>query len=172
MSGLFLSVLNRSIAASWLVLAVLLLRFVLKKAPKWITILLWGMVAFRLLCPFTIENPLSLIPRGQTIPDRVISDYNPGVQTAIIPENNPTKEHPEGGHSDYSDSSESAVPHADNGRNVMTAVAMVWMAGVFLLILYFIFSYWRLHRQVRTAVVYRDNIFQSEHVSSPLCSAW
>lgn len=167
MSGLFLSVLNRSIAASWLVLAVLLLRFVLKKAPKWIPIVLWGMVAFRLLCPFTIENPLSLIPHGQTIPDRVISDYSPDVQTAIIPENNPTKEYPEGGYSDYPDSSEGAVPHADNGRNVMTVVAMVWMAGVFLLILYFIFSYWRLHRQVRTAVVYRDNIFQSEHVSSP-----
>lgn len=167
MSGLFLSVLNRSIAASWLVLAVLLLRFVLKKAPKWITILLWAMVAFRLLCPFTIENPLSLIPRGQTIPDQLISDYSADVQTAIIPENNPPKEYPEGGYSDYPDYSESAVPHADNGRNVMTVVAMVWMAGVFLLILYFIFSYWRLHRQVRTAVVYRDNIFQSEHVSSP-----
>lgn len=167
MSGLFLSVLNRSIAASWLVLAVLLLRFVLKKAPKWISILLWAMVAFRLLCPFTIENPLSLIPRGQTISDQVLSDYSPDVQTVNIPENNPTKEYPENGHSDYSDYSESAVPHADNGRNVMTTAAMVWMVGVFLLILYFIFSYWRLHRQVRTAVVYRDNIFQSEHVSSP-----
>lgn len=161
MTELFLDVLNRSISASWLVLAVLLLRFVLRKAPKWIHILLWGMVAFRLLCPLSIENPLSLIPSKQTIPDRVLSDIRPEVQMEIAPESNPGKE--------YSGEtySEAAAPYAEKSVNVMAVLSTVWAAGVLLLLSYFVFSYWRLHRQVSTAVVFRDNIFQSERVSSP-----
>lgn len=59
MSSLFLKIVNMSIAASWLILAVVLLRVVLKKAPKWIHVLLWGIVAFRLICPFSFESALS-----------------------------------------------------------------------------------------------------------------
>ena len=62
MTDLFLRIINMSISASWLVLAVLVLRFVLKKAPKWIDVLLWGIVAVRLICPFSIESSVSLIP--------------------------------------------------------------------------------------------------------------
>ena len=51
MSSLFLKIVNMSIAASWLILAVVLLRVVLREAPKWINVLLWGAVAIRLLCP-------------------------------------------------------------------------------------------------------------------------
>ena len=54
MSGLFLKILNMSISASWVVLAVVVLRLVLKKAPKWVTVLLWGMVAVRLICPVSL----------------------------------------------------------------------------------------------------------------------
>ena len=61
MNELFLKIINMSISASWLVLAVLLLRFVLKKAPKWVNVLLWGIVAVRLAFPFSIESALSLI---------------------------------------------------------------------------------------------------------------
>ena len=67
MSGFFLSIVNMSISASWIVLAVLLLRLLLKKAPKWITVLLWGIVAIRLICPFSIESVMSLIPSAETI---------------------------------------------------------------------------------------------------------
>ena len=59
MNELFLKIINMSISASWLVLAVLILRFVLKKAPKWINVLLWGIVAIRLICPFSFESTLS-----------------------------------------------------------------------------------------------------------------
>ena len=62
MSELFLKIVVMSISASWLVLAVLILRLVLKKAPKWMNVLLWGIVAIRLICPFTIESPVSMIP--------------------------------------------------------------------------------------------------------------
>ena len=59
MSGIFLKLLNLSISASWLVLVVLALRLVLKRAPKWVNVLLWGMVALRLMLPFSIESALS-----------------------------------------------------------------------------------------------------------------
>ena len=67
MSEVFLKIVNMSFAASWIVLAILLLRLPLKKAPKWITVLLWGMVAVRLICPFSVQSALSLIPSAETI---------------------------------------------------------------------------------------------------------
>jgi len=67
MAGLFLNVLNMSIAASWIVLAVVLLRHVLKNAPKWINCVLWGIVALRLLFPFSLMSVFSLIPSVETI---------------------------------------------------------------------------------------------------------
>ena len=68
MNELFLKIINMSISASWLILAVLILRLVLKKAPKWVNVLLWGIVAVRLICPLSFESALSLIPSSETIP--------------------------------------------------------------------------------------------------------
>ena len=67
MSNLFLHLLNISITAGWIVLVVVLLRFVLKKAPKWIRVVLWGLVAVRLLVPVSIESALSLVPSAETV---------------------------------------------------------------------------------------------------------
>ena len=67
MSELFLKIVNMSISASWVVIAVLTLRFCLKKAPKWVNVLLWGIVAARMVFPFSIESVLSLIPSAETI---------------------------------------------------------------------------------------------------------
>ena len=83
MSDLFLKVVNMSISASYLVLAVLLLRLVLKKAPKWISVLLWGIVAVRLICPFSIESMLSLIPTVETISPEIMMDRTPEISTGI-----------------------------------------------------------------------------------------
>ena len=66
MNELFLKIINMSISASWLILAVLILRLVLKKAPKWVNVLLWGIVAVRLICPLSFESALSLIPSSET----------------------------------------------------------------------------------------------------------
>ena len=67
MTSVFLHFFNLSVMAGWMVLAVLLLRLCLKKAPRWITCVLWGLVALRLLVPFTIESPVSLIPVAETV---------------------------------------------------------------------------------------------------------
>lgn len=74
MDDVFLKLVNLSISASWLILAVLVLRFVLKKAPKWVMPLLWGVVALRLVCLFSIESALSLIPSAETIPSEIVTE--------------------------------------------------------------------------------------------------
>lgn len=85
MSELFLEIVNRSIAASWIVIAVLILRFCLKKAPKWVNVLLWGIVAVRLIFPFSIESALSLIPSAETVSPSIMMETAPSVQTAFPP---------------------------------------------------------------------------------------
>ena len=83
MSAIFLKLVNMSISASWLVLAVIVLRFFLKKTPKWITCLLWCIVALRLVMPFTIESGLSLIPSAEVIPQDIITSQIPAIHSGI-----------------------------------------------------------------------------------------
>ena len=161
MNELFLKIVNMSISASWLVLVVLILRFVLKKAPKWVNILLWGIVAIRLICPFSFESALSLIPSAETFPEKVISGPSFDVQTGITPVDNRIN--------DYLGDRyfEGVTVPANNCNNIMTILTIVWTIGILLLVAYTVISYWRLRRKVDTAVRYKDNIFQSENVKSP-----
>ena len=161
MSDLFLKIVNMSISASWLVVAVLILRLVLKKAPKWVYVLLWGIVAVRLICPFSFESALSLIPSAETFPEKIISGPSFDVQTGITPIDNRIN--------DYLGDRyfEGVTVPTNNGNNVMTILTIVWIIGILLLATYTIISYQRLNRKVDTAVHYKDNIFQSENVSSP-----
>ena len=161
MSDLFLKIVNMSISASWLVMAVLILRLVLKKAPKWVNVLLWGIVAVRLICPFSFESALSLIPSAETFPEKIISGPSFDVQTGITPIDNRIN--------DYLGDRyfEGVTVPTNNGNNVMTILTIVWIIGILLLATYTIISYQRLNRKVDTAVHYKDNIFQSENVSSP-----
>ena len=161
MNELFLKIINMSISASWLILAVLILRLVLKKAPKWVNVLLWGIVAVRLICPFSFESALSLIPSAETFPEKIISGPSFDIQTGISPVDNRIN--------DYLGDRyfEGVTVPANNGNNIMTILTIVWIIGILLLVAYTIISYRRLHREIDTAVHYRDNIFQSENVSSP-----
>ena len=161
MSDLFLKIINMSISASWLVLAVLLLRFALKKAPKWVNVLLWGIVAVRLAFPFSIESALSLIPSAETISPGIMMDTVPSVQTGVPVINsviNPVI-----------GSSFAPAPGASaNPLQIWIPIlSVVWVVGVAALLLYAAVSYWRLQRKVSEAVILRDNIYQSENVASP-----
>ena len=161
MSDLFLKIVNMSISASWLVLAVLLLRLVLKKAPKWANVLLWGIVAVRLVFPFSIESALSLIPSAETISPGIMMDTVPSVQTGVPAINsviNPVI-----------GSSLAPAPGASaNPLQIWIPIlSIAWVVGVVALLLYTAVSYWRLQRKVSEAVILRDNIYQSENVASP-----
>ena len=161
MNELFLKIINMSISASWLVLAVLILRFVLKKAPKWINVLLWGIVAIRLICPFFFESTLSLIPSAETIPLNIGMDTTPTINSGISAINNAVNPI----------ISQSNTPMAGASVNLLQITIgiyeYIWIFGMIALALYTAISYWRLHRKVDTAVRYKDNIFQSENVSFP-----
>ena len=161
MNELFLKIINMSISASWLVLAVLILRFVLKKAPKWINVLLWGIVAIRLICPFSFESTLSIIPSAETIPLNIGMDTTPTINSGISAINNAVN--PIIGQSN--------TPMAGASVNLLQITIgiyeYIWIFGMIALALYTAISYWRLRRKVDTAVRYKDNIFQSENVSFP-----
>ena len=161
MSELFLKIVNMSISASWVVVAVLALRFCLKKAPKWVNVLLWGIVAARMVFPFSIESVLSLIPSAETISPTIMMEQSPSVQTGVPALNhviNPV----------ISGSFTPAPGASANPLQIWIPVlAGIWLFGIIALFLYSAVSYCRLRRKVCEAVILRDNIYQSENVCSP-----
>lgn len=161
MSELFLKIVNMSISASWVVIAVLTLRFCLKKAPKWVNVLLWGIVAARMVFPFSIESVLSLIPSAETISPTIMMEQSPSVQTGVPALNhviNPV----------ISGSFTPAPGASANPLQIWIPVlAGIWLFGIAALFLYSAVSYWRLRRKVCEAVILRGNIYQSEKVCSP-----
>ena len=161
MSELFLKIVNMSISASWVVIAVLTLRFCLKKAPKWVNVLLWGIVAVRMVFPFSIESVLSLIPSAETISPSIMMEQSPSVQTGVPALNhviNPV----------ISGSFTPAPGASANPLQIWIPVlAGIWLFGIAALFLYSALSYWRLRRKVCEAVILRGNIYQSEKVCSP-----
>lgn len=161
MSELFLKIVNMSISASWVVIAVLTLRFCLKKAPKWVNVLLWGIVAARMVFPFSIESVLSLIPSAETISPTIMMEQSPSVQTGVPALNhviNPV----------ISGSFTPAPGASANPLQIWIPVlAGIWLFGIAALFLYSAVSYWRLRRKVCEAVILRGYIYQSEKVCSP-----
>ena len=161
MSEIFLKIINMSISASYIVLAVLLLRLLLKKAPKWITVVLWGIVAVRLVCPFSIESVLSLIPSAETVSPDIMMDRTPEINTGIPIINqviNPVI-------------SGSFTPDPGTSANPLQlwipTFAVIWIVGMIALLIYTVISFAKVKRKIGTAVLLRDNIYQSENVVSP-----
>ena len=83
MNALFLRILNLAINASWLIIAVIAARIFLNKSPKWISCLLWGLVAVRLLCPVSLESALSLLPSGKEIPENIEMVKDPHIESGV-----------------------------------------------------------------------------------------
>ncbi len=161
MSEPFLNIVNMSISASWIVLVVLLLRLLLKKSPKWITVLLWGIVAVRLICPFTIESAISLIPNAEIISPQVLIEI-PKINTGIPAINNTLN--PIIQESTVTISPEKSI---NTMKLLVLIFSKVWIVGVALMLAYTIISYLSVKRKNNTAVMLRNNIFQSETVISP-----
>ena len=176
MADVFLKLLNMSIAASWLILAVLVLRLVLKKAPKWINPLLWGVVALRLVCPFSIESALSLIPSAETVGTQVVTVGTPGLSGAGDAVRNIVRPAINSGISAIDSAVNPVIdrtftPAAQTGADPMLLVsqvaAVVWVLGLAALLVWAIASWMGLRNRVSTAVRERDNIYRSEFVTSP-----
>ena len=161
MGDIFLNTLNMSIAASWLILAVVLFRFILKKAPKWIIILLWGIVALRLMVPFSFESALSLIPSAETFNAHNIQYETPAISSGIPAVNNAIN--PILGET-FSPNSTGSV----NPLYVWTFIAsVIWLIGIAAMLLYAVISYARVRRGVGERVPYEGTIFLCDHAKSP-----
>lgn len=161
MEAVFLKLVNQSIAAGWLVLAVVVLRLVLRRAPRWSFCLLWGLVALRLLWPFSVESVLSLVPSARALPPEILYTAAPQISSGIPALNsavNPALA-----------ASLAPAPGASaNPTQIWSFVlARLWLAGMVLLLLYALVSYLRLRRRVSTATLLRENIRQSEWVDTP-----
>lgn len=159
MSELFISVVNASIVAGYLALVVLILRLLLKKAPKYMTLLLWGLVAMRLVFPVTVQSSLSLFPK-EVISPEIVMGQEPQLDTGIPALDNAINS--------AISSSFSANPGSANTMRIWVSVlTFVWLAGIAALLIHTVISVRRIKKNVSTAVLLRDNIFQSGNVKSP-----
>ena len=161
MEELFLTVVNLSLTAGWLVLAVLVLRLLLRRAPKWSFCLLWALVALRLVCPISLESALSLIPSAQPLPREILYTAAPEIYSGIPALNsavNPVLQ-------------EVLAPSPTASANPTQIwsflLSQVWLAGMVLLLLYALVSWLLLKRRLSTATLLEGNIRQSERVASP-----
>lgn len=155
----FFWVLNTSISASFLVAAIILIRMVLKKAPKAMIVALWGLVAIRLICPFSLESAFSLIPSDETIPteqfqyqETMHEDY----ELQIV--SNPI----------YPEKIEYKMPGDVENNSIDSMVFyVIWISGIGIMLVYSVVSYILIKRKVRVSAPYKENIFLCDGIKSP-----
>ena len=162
MEALFLKLVNMSITASYLVLAVIALRLVFRKTPKWIFCVLWGMVALRLICPFSLESVLSLIPAAEPLPSNIIYTAHPEIQSgvAVIDKAvNPLLE--------SSLTPVSPAVSANPTQILSFLLSRIWAIGAAGMLLYALVSFLLIYRRVATAIPVEKNIKRSEFIDTP-----
>ena len=157
----FLTLVNRGLSAGWLVLAVIAARFLLKKAPRWAVCALWGLVALRLLCPFSPESPLSLIPDAQPVSPEAVWNTVPAVEMA-----------PDATEAPVSPVLEAVLPDGlpvspTPAQEIVAAASILWCAGLAGIALYTLVSYRRLSRRVKGAVRIDGNLYQGAAIPTP-----
>ena len=161
MSALFLTIVNMSITATWVILAFTLLRPLLKKVPKWVNCFLWGVVALRLCLPFSFESVFSLIPTTKTIPTNITSSANPQIDTGVDVVNglvNPV----------ITNSFTPDPSYSANPLQVIVGVASyIWIIGLALMVLYCVISYIMLKIKVSVSVHYNNNIYYCDNIETP-----
>lgn len=171
MTDLFLNIFNMSITAGWLIVAVVIIRLFLKKSPKYIICILWGLVMLRLICPFSFESVLSLVPSTKTIPQNITTTETPSIESGIPIVNTVVN--------DIISDSLDANPNINDSIGdktepkksaIMTLIevsTIIWLIGVLSMIIYALISYFIVKRKVREAVPYKDNIWICDSINTP-----
>ncbi|MCR4584583.1 MAG: M56 family metallopeptidase [Lachnospiraceae bacterium] len=159
MSGMFLKILNLTWSASWLILAVLIVRAVLKKAPGWVSCLLWGLVAIRLICPVSIESAFSLLPGTGVVTET--ADMQARIDTGIAVINNTLNPAMAAA---YDSAGKTGV---NKLQAVISAASFIWIAGMAVMFLYSLISWISIRRKVGAAVKIKDNILACDEVKTP-----
>ncbi|MGE4354377.1 MAG: M56 family metallopeptidase [Oscillospiraceae bacterium] len=161
LEALFINFLNMSITAGYVVVAVILLRLLLKKAPRWISCALWALVGLRLVLPFSFESVLSLIPSSGTVTTDILYSAKPAISSGIPAVNSVINPVLAGSLSPASAGS------ANPMQLVMSAAGIVWLAGMLAMALYSAVTYGRLRRKLDSAILFKDNIYESDAIASP-----
>ena len=170
MSGLFLKLLNMSVSAGWLILAVAFIRLVFRKAPKWFHCLLWALVAVRLLCPFSIESRFSLVPEAEIV-NTAAETGRPYIRSGITTVDNTVNAYL--GERYDKDMTMPVKENVKSGADVkfgadpVQIIAVVWLIGSFGFLLYALISYLHLQRRVRESVRFQKNIFLCDRIQTP-----
>ncbi len=158
--SIFIGLLNASISACWLVGAVLLFRLIFRKAPKWLTVALWAVVAVRLICPVPIESSLSLVPTAEPLPTEILNiDPHKGVESTTVEViTNPV----------YSEYVNSSVP-VDVESFQWDAVlgGLAWLYGMGAMLIYALLSYLAVYLKIRQSVILKDNIYLCDRIDTP-----
>ncbi len=161
MTELFLNILNRSIAASWLIAVVIVLRFAVKKVPKWLMPALWGVAGLRLLMPVTVESLISLIPSAKTLPKEMLHESTFQISSGVSMIDEPVNR--------YIGSRDAGrVSEAVTGQNhLMTILGIIWLVGVGVMLFYALFSYLRIRKNVAVSIPYEGNVRVCDRISFP-----
>lgn len=162
MTELFLSFVNRSITAGWLILPVLCLRWCLRNfRSKDLICILWGLVGLRLALPFSLPTPFSLIPSAQTIPTDIMYTASPAIDTGLSTLNQAVN--PMLSASFSPDPAASANPL----QIWLALAALIWVIGIALFALYALISLLRLRHRLAEAVPVGENVWVCDHIASP-----
>lgn len=163
-SAIFLTLLNMSISASYVILAVVVARLILRKAPKRIRCFLWLLVAIRLICPVTIESLFSLVPKQDVIEAEIVYEQTPQIHTGITVVDSSVNQYMQN----------HLAPKVVTSINPLQIVAMlgalIWFCGMVVMLGFLIYSWAQLKKQVKTAVpkeVAGVKIYQSEKIATP-----
>lgn len=167
--NLFLIILNMSITASFVALAVIMARFLLKRAPKIFSYILWVAVAIRLIIPVSFASSFSIL-RFVKPQDKTGTGFLEFVPAEIGMQKTPVVD---GGIKEVSHFINSSLPVATpmastNPMQIIIWIAsIIWIAGVVILLLYSIISYFKIVVRVRTATLVKDNIYETDQIATP-----
>ena len=158
----FLPVLNRSLSACWLILAVLLLRVLFKKAPAYLRIVLWVFVGFRLIIPFDIKTDLSLIPSAKPLSEYTVQyETDPKIDSGIRPIDeaiNPV----------FTETFKADPANSVNPLYVHTSIAgIVWILGIAILLLCSLISHCQLKKRLSDSIPLDEGIRLCDHIETP-----
>ena len=148
MAGWLVALVNRSINAVWLVLALVLVRWAIKSAPKWVICAGWGLVGFKLLFPFAIKSSFSLVPYTS----EVMADQG-GIAVAQYNSFTPAGQ------------ANTALPAGST--EVVDVATLIWAAGIVAMALYAVASYIKLHRLTRERVCIGNSLYICDHIPAP-----
>ena len=160
----FMQLFNVSLTAGWFVLAVVLIRLLLKKAPKWISCVLWGMVALRLVMPFSIESALSLVPSAEPLPVTNIYKSGPDISGNLIYRNVNSG-------SQIFDAVVEGAMRETNSVSVLKdnfgLLACIWILGMLAMLIYTVVSCFKISKKLNEAMPLKDNIWLCDRIASP-----